>query len=328
MDSSTDGFFRGRRLRRSAAVRALAQETDLSPAHLVLPLFITPGKGLRREVGSMPGVYQTSVDEAVRDAERAARLGLGGVILFGLPESKDAEGSGAWAADGPVQQAVRAIKDAAPELGVVTDVCLCEYTSHGQCGVVREGTVDNDRTLPLLARTAQSHAEAGADVIAPSDMMDGRVGAIRGTLDEGGWSDLPVLSYAVKYASAFYGPFRDAADNAPTSGDRRGYQMDPANVREAIREVVADIEEGADMVMVKPAVPYLDVIREVRAEVDVPVFGYQVSGEYAMAMAADARGWLDADAVLTEMLLSVRRAGADRVVSYYAARYAERVAAP
>ena len=266
----------------------MVRETTLSPANLIYPLFVAPGEGLRREIPSLPGCFHLSVDEAAREAEEVERLGIGGVILFGLPSAKDPVGSEGYADDGVVQNAVRAIRAAAKELLVVTDVCLCEYTSHGHCGVVEDGEVQNDPTLALLARMAVSHAKAGAHVVAPSDMMDGRVGAIREALDEAGYASLPILSYAAKYASAFYGPFREAADSAPQFGDRRGYQMDPANVREALREVALDVEEGADIVMVKPALPYLDVIRAVAETSDRPVAAYNVSGEYAMVKAAAA----------------------------------------
>jgi porphobilinogen synthase len=314
--------FRGRRLRRTPALRALVRETRLSPGQMVLPLFVEPGEGVRRPVPSMPGVERASVDGVVHDARVARELGIGGVILFGIPEEKDERGSGAWADDGVVQEAVRAVKAEVPGLVVVTDVCLCEYTSHGHCGVLDGEEVANDPSLELLARTAVSHARAGADVVAPSDMMDGRVGAIRAALDDTGFADLPVMSYAAKYASAFYGPFRDAADSAPAFGDRRGYQMDPANGDEALREVWADLEEGADIVLVKPALPYLDVIRRVKEETGAPVAAYHVSGEYAALMAAAERGWLDEEAAMTEALVSMRRAGADILVTYWARSFA------
>jgi porphobilinogen synthase len=316
--------FRGRRLRGSERLRSLVRETRLAPEQLLLPLFVEGGKGVRTPVRSMPGVARTSVDEALKDAREALELGLGGVLLFGIPEEKDEQGSGAWKPDGIVQRAVRALKDAHPDLLVVTDVCLCEYTSHGHCGVLDGDRVLNDPTLDLLARAAVSHAEAGADMVAPSDMMDGRVGAIRSALDAAGYLELPILSYAAKYASAFYGPFRDAADSAPAFGDRRGYQMDPANADEALREVFADLDEGADIVMVKPALAYLDVIRRVKEETGAPVAAYHVSGEYAAIMAAIERGWLD-ERAMEEALLSIRRAGADIVISYWAREYARRV---
>ena len=302
----------------------MVRETTLSPANLIYPLFVAPGEGLRREIPSLPGCFHLSVDEAAREAEEVERLGIGGVILFGLPSAKDPVGSEGYADDGVVQNAVRAIRAAAKELLVVTDVCLCEYTSHGHCGVVEDGEVQNDPTLALLARMAVSHAKAGAHVVAPSDMMDGRVAAIREALDEAGYASLPILSYAAKYASAFYGPFREAADSAPQFGDRRGYQMDPANVREALREVALDVEEGADIVMVKPALPYLDVIRAVAETSDRPVAAYNVSGEYAMVKAAAARGWVDEDRMMREILTSIRRAGADVILTYHAKEFARR----
>ena len=314
--------WRGRRLRRTGPLRALVRETRLTPERLILPLFVTEGKGVREAVPSMPGVARTSVDEAVKDAGEAAKLGLGGVLLFGIPAHKDAEGSGAWDDDGAVQRAVRAIKKASPDLTVLTDVCLCEYTEHGHCGVLRDGAVDNDPTLELLARTALSHARAGADLVAPSDMMDGRVGAIREALDEAGLEQVAILSYAAKYQSAFYGPFRDAADSAPAFGDRKNYQMDPANQDEALREVWADIEEGADIVMVKPALAYLDVIQRVKRETGWPVAAYHVSGEYAAIMAAAERGWLDGERAMEEALVAIARAGADVVITYWAREFA------
>lgn len=316
--------YRGRRLRGNSAVRSLVRETRLSPERLLLPLFVVPGEGIRQEVASMPGVFRSSVDQTLPDAREAHELGVGGVLLFGIPHAKDATGSEAWADDGVVQEAVRAIKSELPGLLVVTDVCLCEYTDHGHCGVVEGGEVLNDPTLDLLARTAASHARAGADMVAPSDMMDGRVSAIRSGLDEGGFEQVPIMSYAAKYASAFYGPFRDAADSAPSFGDRRGYQMDPANGDEALREVRADLEEGADIVMVKPALAYLDVIRRVKDEFGVPVAAYHVSGEYAAIMAAIERGWLEEEA-MREALTSIHRAGADVIISYWARRFAARV---
>jgi len=309
---------RSRRLRRSEALRRLVRETRLAPEQLVLPLFVRPGDRVRQPVESMPGVAQTSVDEMLRDAERAARAGVGGVLLFGIPSRKDATGSSAWDAKGPVQEGVRALKREQPQLVVITDVCMCEYTDHGHCGVLVDGEVDNDATLELLAKEALSHAEAGADIVAPSDMMDGRVGAIRAALDQEGFQRTAILSYAAKYASVFYGPFRDAAESTPRSGDRRGYQMDPGNVDEALREVWLDIEEGADAVMVKPAGPYLDIIARVKAETGYPLAAYQVSGEYAMIRAAVERGWLDGTRAMMESLLSIRRAGADVVITYFA----------
>ena len=314
-------IFRGRRLRGSAAIRRLVRETRLSPERLLLPLFIEPGEGVRNEVPSMPGVFRTSVDEGIRDAQEAYALGLGGVILFGIPETKDEEGSGAWSDDGVVQRAIRAIKSETPDLLVATDVCLCGYTSHGHCGLVEGGSVLNDPTLELLSRTAVSHAAAGADLVTPSDMMDGRVRALREALDASGLYEIPIMSHAVKYASAFYGPFRDVADSAPTFGDRSAYQMDPANVEEALREAEADLEEGADIVLVKPALAYLDVIRRVKDRTDAPVAAYHVSGEYAAIMAAIDRGWLD-ERAMREALTSIRRAGADVIVSYWALEFA------
>ena len=315
---------RPRRLRRSERLRAMVRETTLSPANLIYPLFVAPGEGLRREIASLPGCYHLSVDQLAREAEEVEKLGIGGVILFGLPSAKDPVGSEGYADDGVVQRAVRAIRAACKELLVMTDVCLCEYTSHGHCGVVEQGEVQNDPTLELLARMAVSHAKAGAHVIAPSDMMDGRVGAIREALDAAGFASLPILAYAAKYASAFYGPFREAADSAPQFGDRRGYQMDPANVREALREVRLDVEEGADIVMVKPALPYLDVIRAVAESFDRPVAAYNVSGEYAMVKAAAAKGWVDEERMMREILTSIRRAGADVILSYHAKDFARR----
>ena len=302
----------------------MVRETTLSPAHLIYPLFVAPGKGLRREIPSLPGCFHLSADQAAREAEEVEKLGIGGVILFGLPSAKDPVGSEGYADDGVVQEGIRAIRAACKDLLVVTDVCLCEYTSHGHCGVVENGEVQNDPTLALLARMAVSHAKAGAHVVAPSDMMDGRVGAIRKALDEAGYASLPILSYAAKYASAFYGPFREAADSAPQFGDRRGYQMDPANVREALKEVRLDVEEGADIVMVKPALPYLDVIRAVAETSDRPVAAYNVSGEYAMVKAAAARGWVDEDRLMREILTSIRRAGADVILTYHAKDFARR----
>ena len=310
---------RPRRLRRTAALRRLARETRLDAAQLVLPLFVRPGIGVRQPVGSMPGVCQTSVDELLRDAEAAQAAGIGGVLLFGIPDHKDAEGSGAWDEHGPVQAAVRALKRELPALTVMTDVCLCEYTEHGHCGLLTaDGEVDNDATLELLAREALSHAEAGADVVAPSDMMDGRVGHLRRALDAAGFPRTAILAYSAKYASAFYGPFREAAESAPSFGDRRGYQMDPANSDEALREVALDIEEGADMVMVKPAGAYLDVIARVKAETGFPLAAYQVSGEFAMIRAAAERGWIDGERAMLESLLAIRRAGADVIITYFA----------
>lgn len=306
-------------------MRRLVQETELSVRNLILPMFAVPGVGVRKPVGSMPGVDQTSTDQLLRDAEGALQLGIPAVLLFGIPEHKDEVGSEGYAATGVVQTAVRALKKELPELVVITDVCLCEYTSHGHCGVLQGETVDNDRTLPVLARMALSHAEAGADIVAPSDMMDGRVGAIRSALDTDGFVGTSILSYSVKYASAFYGPFRDAAESAPQFGDRNAYQMDPANAREALREARLDIDEGADILMVKPALPYLDIVQRLRAETTLPLCAYQVSGEYSMIMAAAERGWIDGDRAMREALTSIRRAGADLIVTYYARQFARRI---
>jgi porphobilinogen synthase len=315
---------RPRRLRKSERLRAMVRETTLTPASLIYPLFVTAGNGIRREIPSLPDCYHLSVDQVAREAEVVEKLGIGGVILFGLPSAKDPVGSEGYAEDGVVQQGIRAIRSVCKELLVFTDVCLCEYTSHGHCGVVEQGEVQNDPTLELLSRMAVSHAKAGAHVVAPSDMMDGRVGAIRGALDAAGFAGLPILSYAAKYASAFYGPFREAADSAPQFGDRRGYQMDPGNVREALREVRLDVEEGADILMVKPALPYLDVIRAVKESVDRPVAAYNVSGEYAMVKAAAAKGWIDEERMMREILTSIRRAGADVILTYHAKDFARR----
>jgi porphobilinogen synthase len=307
-----------RRFRATPALRALVRETTLEPGDLVAPLFVCHGEKVRRPIESMPGHAQLSVDEAVREARELADLGIGGVILFGLPSKKDAVGSEAYAKDGIVPWALRAMKAAVPDLVLWADVCLCEYTDHGHCGVLDGDRVDNDQTLPLLARTAVAYAEAGADIVAPSDMMDGRVGVIRRALDDASLPDTPIVSYAAKYASAFYGPFREAADSAPQFGNRRGYQMDPANGEEALREVALDLDEGADMVMVKPALPYLDVIRNVKDHFGVPVAAYNVSGEYAMVKAAAERGWLDGERAALEALTAIRRAGADVIITYHA----------
>jgi porphobilinogen synthase len=315
---------RMRRLRRTESLRALVRETTVEPGDLIYPLFLCPGQGVRRAIGSMPGVFNLSVDEAVGEAEEAASLGLGGLLLFGLPESKDEQASGAWDENGIVQQGLRAIEasSASKKLVLIADVCLCEYTSHGHCGIVVKTPdgfdVDNDSSLDLLARTAVSQARAGADVVAPSDMMDGRVAAIRRALDAAGCQQTPILSYASKFASGFYGPFREAADSAPQFGDRKTYQMDGANLREAMREIDLDLGEGADMILMKPAMPYLDVLRAARERVDVPIGAYQVSGEYAMLQAAFEKGWLDRDRVIVESLLGIRRAGADFIITYFA----------
>ncbi len=307
-----------RRLRATEGLRSLARETRLAPSQFVLPLFVCPGEGVRREIGAMPGNFQLSVDELVRECAEARSLGIGGVILFGIPETKDEEASGGCAPDGIVQRAVAAIKKEFPSLVVVTDVCNCEYTSHGHCGKVTGQDVDNDETLVWLARAAVSHARAGADIVAPSDMMDGRVAAIRAALDENGFNNTPILSYAAKFASVFYGPFREAAESAPQFGDRRSYQMDPANGREAMREIELDLEEGADMVMIKPAMPYLDLIRTARERFDVPLAAYQVSGEFSMIVAAARNGWLDRERAMIESLTAIRRAGADVILTYFA----------
>jgi porphobilinogen synthase len=311
-----------RRLRRTRAIRELVRETELRPSHLVQPLFVVAGEGVREPVDSMPGVERLSISELVSEAGDVLAAGVRAVILFGIPSEKDELALGAYDDEGVVQMAIRALKEAHPDLVVITDVCLCEYTSHGHCGFVREGEVDNDITLELLAKTAISHAEAGADVVAPSDMMDGRVGAIRGQLDEEGHSDVAILAYSAKYASAFYGPFREAAESTPEFGDRRSYQMDPANAAEAVREAKLDLEEGADALMVKPAVPYLDVVRRVKDETGAPVAAYHVSGEYSMIKAAAANGWIDERAAVLETLTAIRRAGADIVITYDATRAA------
>jgi porphobilinogen synthase len=309
---------RPRRLRSTAAIRQLVRETQLAPSQFILPLFACPGEGIRKPILSMPGQAQMSVDKLVRECEECASLGLGGVILFGIPPAKDELASGAYADDGITQVVVRTIKSAVPKLLVMTDVCNCEYTSHGHCGFVKDNDVDNDVTLEWLAKTAVSHASAGADIVAPSDMMDGRVGAIRRALDNAGFIKTPILSYAAKYASVFYGPFREAAESAPQFGDRRSYQMDPANAREAMREIELDLDEGADMIMVKPALAYLDIIREARQRFDVPLGAYQVSGEFSMIMAAAEKGWLDLERTMFETLTSIRRAGADFILTYFA----------
>jgi porphobilinogen synthase len=318
---------RPRRLRRSAALRSLVRETRLSPDNFLYPLFAVTGEGRRKEVGSMPGVFQLSVDEIVKEAAAAKADGVPGVLLFGLPESKDEAGSGAADPEGPVQSAVRALKKAVPGLLVVTDVCLCEYTSHGHCGILDGEEIHNDATVDELARAALSHAAAGADIVAPSDMMDGRVGRIRQVLDDGGYSQVAIMSYAAKYCSAFYGPFREAAESAPAFGDRRSHQMDPANVEEALREVALDLDEGADIVMVKPALPYLDVIARVKQEFGVPVAAYHVSGEYAMLKAAARNGWIDEPRAMMETLTSIRRAGAEIIITYYAREAARALSA-
>ncbi|HEX3892542.1 MAG TPA: porphobilinogen synthase [Terracidiphilus sp.] len=315
---------RMRRLRRTEPLRALVRETTLEPGDLIYPLFLCPGKGVRNAISSMPGVFNLSVDEAVREAEEAAQLGIGGLLLFGLPDAKDEQASGAWDDNGIVQQGLRALNQssAGDKLVLIADVCLCEYTSHGHCGVVKKTgdkfVVDNDPSLDLLARTATSLADAGADIVAPSDMMDGRVAAIRDALDASEHTQTPILSYASKFASAFYGPFREAADSAPQFGDRRSYQMDGANLREALREIELDLEEGADMILMKPAMPYLDIVLAARERFDVPMGAYQVSGEYSMLQAAFEKGWLDRDRAILESLIGIRRAGADFIMTYFA----------
>ncbi len=315
-----------RRLRRTETIRRLVQETRVEVRDLVYPLFVEEGRGIKQEIPSMPGIFRFSPDQLSAEVEEIARLKIPAIILFGIPEHKDEVASKAYHPEGIVQQAIRTIKKSVPELLVVTDVCLCEYTSHGHCGVISNGDVDNDRTLPLLAKTALSHAEAGADMIAPSDMMDGRVKIIRETLDKASYQHIPILAYSAKYASAFYGPFREAAESAPQFGDRRSYQMDPPNVREALREVEEDINEGADMIMVKPALPYLDVISRVRATFNHPLAAYNVSGEYSMVKGAALRGWLDERRAVTEVLTAIKRAGADIIITYHAkdiARWSE-----
>ncbi|MGH7351975.1 MAG: porphobilinogen synthase [Candidatus Methylomirabilales bacterium] len=309
---------RPRRLRRSETIRRMVRETALQVDDLIMPLFVVHGRGIRREIPPMPGNYQLSVDQLTREVKEIAALRIPAVLLFGIPERKDAHGSQAYAKDGIIQQAVRAIKDSVSDLLVITDTCLCEYTSHGHCGVVEEGVVTNDPTLELLAKTAVAQAEAGADIVAPSDMMDGRVGAIREALSSSGFEEVAIMSYAAKYASGFYGPFRMAAESAPQFGDRRSYQMDPANAAEALREVAMDLEEGADIIMVKPALAYLDILWRVRTEFDVPVAAYNVSGEFAMVKAAARLGWLEEEQVMWEILTAIKRAGADLILTYFA----------
>ena len=311
-------LYRPRRLRESPLVRKMVRETILGTDDLVYPLFAVHGRGVREPIGPMPGQFHLSIDELLKECKDAASMGIPAVLLFGLPLDKDPRGSEAYAEDGIIQQAVRAVKDTIPDLLVITDVCLCEYTSHGHCGVVEDGRIKNDPTLELIARTAVSHAEAGADLIAPSDMMDGRVAAVREGLDESGFPETPIMAYSAKYASAFYGPFREAADSTPQFGDRRSYQMDPANAMEAMREVALDVDEGADIVMVKPALPYLDVIARVKGEFGLPVAAYSVSGEYAMLKAAGQLGWLDEERAVLEALTGIRRAGADIIITYFA----------
>jgi len=317
-EATAPPFRRMRRLRRSAAIRRLVRETALAPEDFIYPLFVADGIGVRREIGSMPGQFQRSVDQLRPELAELAELGIGAVLLFGIPAEKDAVGSGAYDPHGVVQEAVRLIKREAPDLLVITDVCACEYTDHGHCGILDGCLVDNDRTLELLAATAVSHAEAGADIVAPSDMMDGRVAAIRAALDAAGHPELPIMSYAAKYASAFYGPFREAAASMPAFGDRRSHQMDPANAREALAEIAIDLEEGADVIIVKPALPYLDVVRRARDRFDAPLVAYNVSGEYAMVKAAAQLGWIDERRVTLETLTAIKRAGAGRIITYHA----------
>lgn len=311
-------IYRPRRLRKSEMLRKMVRETALAPDDFILPLFVTFGKDVKKPISSMPGHFQLSVDNIIKEAREVRVLGIPSVILFGIPEHKDEKGSSAHDPKGPVQEAIRAIKETAPDIVVVTDVCMCEYTSHGHCGIIKNNDVDNDATLELLAGEALSHARAGADIIAPSDMMDGRVSAIRGMLDDNGYSNIPIMSYAAKYASAFYGPFREAADSTPSFGDRRSYQMDPHNSDEAIREAALDIQEGADIVMVKPALPYLDIIRRIKDEFGYPTAAYNVSGEFSMIKAAAEKGWIDHDRAMMESLVSIKRAGADMILTYFA----------
>jgi porphobilinogen synthase len=319
MNNASFPTTRPRRMRRTPTLRRMVRETVLTPSDFIYPLFVVHGTGIERPIGSMPGQAQWSVDQLPRQAEQIAALGIPAVILFGIPAHKDAQGSENWAHDGIVQQAIRTIKDAVPELVVITDVCMCEYTDHGHCGVLDErGYVVNDATLPILARVVQSHAEAGADIVAPSGMMDGAVGAIRAALDESGAHNVAVMAYAAKFASGFYGPFREAAESPPSFGDRKQYQMDPGNAREALREVALDVAEGADVIMVKPALPYLDVLSQMRARYDLPTAAYHVSGEYAMIKAAAANGWIDERTVALESLTAIKRAGADMILTYYA----------
>jgi porphobilinogen synthase len=309
---------RPRRLRNNETIRRMVRETHLSPENFIYPLFVTHGKGIKKKIPSMPGCYQMSIDNIVKEAQNTYKHGIPAIILFGIPEHKDEKASEAYSPRGVVQKAIKAIKDKVPEIMVITDVCLCEYTNHGHCGVVKDGRILNDPTLELLSKEALSHARAGADMVAPSDMMDGRVAAIRETLDAHGYEDIPIMSYAAKYASAFYAPFRDAAESTPQFGDRRSYQMDPPNRTEAIREVALDIEEGADIVMVKPAMCYLDIISDIKNTFDVPVAAYNVSGEYSMVKAASQKGWIDEKRIMMEVLTSIKRAGADLILTYFA----------
>lgn len=310
--------YRPRRLRKNENFRRMVRETSLSVDDMVYPLFVTEGKGVKKPINSMPGNFQMSIDYLVKEVEKTKELGIPAVLLFGIPDKKDEVASGAFARDGIVQRAVRKIKEKAPDILVITDVCLCEYTSHGHCGMMEKGDVNNDSTLEVLAETALSHAKAGADMVAPSAMMDGQIGAIREALDEAGYETLPVMAYAAKYASCFYGPFREAAESAPQYGDRKSYQMDPANGDEALREMTLDVEEGADIIMVKPALPYLDIIRRAKEEFDLPVAAYNVSGEYSMIKAAANLGWLDGEKAMMESLISIKRAGADIIITYFA----------
>jgi porphobilinogen synthase len=315
--------YRPRRLRRNETLRRMVRETHLSVDDLIYPMFSVFGEGIKKEISSMPGIYQQSIEYVIEEAREVYDLGIPAVILFGVPETKDAVGSDAYCEQGIIQDTIRALKSAVPELLIVTDVCLCEYTDHGHCGVIRDGEIDNDETLELLAKEALSHVEAGADIVAPSDMMDGRVGAIRSILDQHGHDQIPIMSYAVKYASAYYGPFREAADSTPEFGDRKSHQMDPANRLEAIREANQDVAEAADFLMVKPALPYLDVLREIKDNFDLPLVTYNVSGEYSMVMAAAEKGWIDGDKVIMETLLGMKRAGADLIISYHAKQVAK-----
>jgi len=317
--------YRPRRLRESPLMRSMVRETSLRIDDFVYPLFAVHGRGVREPISSMPGQYRLSIDELLKECKDAASMGIPAVLLFGLPRDKDPRGTEAYAEDGIIQQAVRAVKDTIPDLLVITDVCLCEYTSHGHCGVVEDGMVKNDPSLELIARTAVSHAEAGADMVAPSDMMDGRVGAIREALDEASLVETPIMAYSAKYASCFYGPFREAAQSTPQFGDRRSYQMDPANGLEAMREIALDVEEGADIILVKPAMPYLDIIQRARQEFNLPIAAYQVSGEYSMIVAAARNGWLDLDGAMVESLTSIKRAGADLIITYFAKTMAKRL---
>jgi porphobilinogen synthase len=310
--------YRIRRLRKNENFRRMIRETRLSVDDLVFPLFVVPGKGVKKPINSMPGNFQMSADHIVREVQKTKEMGIPAVLLFGIPEKKDEMATGAFIKDGVIQKAVRSIKDKVPDIIVITDVCLCEYTSHGHCGMIKDGDVDNDTTLEVLAETAISHAKAGADMVAPSAMMDGQVGAIREGLDEGGYENIPIMAYAAKYASSFYGPFREAAESAPQYGDRKSYQMDPANSDEAIREINLDVEEGADIIMVKPALPYLDIIRRVKEEFELPLAAYNVSGEFSMIKAAASLGWLDGDKAMMEALTGIRRAGADIIITYFA----------